>query len=386
MRISVVGPTYPFRGGIAHYTTFMVRQLRAAGYAAPLYSFTRQYPRWLVGGRSDRDPSSSPLRVDCEYILDPVNPFTWWQLYRRVRADHPDVLILQWWVPYWTPCLTVISSLIKRNTETKIMFICHNVVPHEGGGVIDRRLALTVLRLGDALLVHSEQDRYRLLALLPNARVIKAQIPSYSELVRHDDSSRVAALRRDLGIAEHAPVLLFFGFVRPYKGLEYLIQAMARVRERLPDAHLLVVGEFWISPEFYQRYASEFGVAQAMTVVNRYVPNEDLQPYFDLADVVVLPYVSATQSAVVQLAFGFGKPVITTRVGGLYEVVEDGVNGLVVPPQDEGALAEAIIRYFSEDLAAPFCANVAAQAITGFSWQELVTTIEQAARDLGVRG
>ena len=386
MRISVVGPTYPFRGGIAHYTTFMVRQLRAAGYAAPLYSFTRQYPRWLVGGRSDRDPSSSPLRVDCEYILDPVNPFTWWQLYRRVRADHPDVLILQWWVPYWTPCLTVISSLIKRNTATKIMFICHNVVPHEGGGVIDRRLALTVLRLGDALLVHSEQDRYRLLALLPNARVIKAQIPSYSELVRHDDSSRVAALRRDLGIAEHAPVMLFFGFVRPYKGLEYLIQAMARVRERLPDAHLLVVGEFWISPEFYQRYASEFGVAQAMTVVNRYVPNEDLQPYFDLADVVVLPYVSATQSAVVQLAFGFGKPVITTRVGGLYEVVEDGVNGLVVPPQDEGALAEAIIRYFSEDLAAPFCANVAAQAITGFSWQELVTTIEQAARDLGVRG
>ena len=386
MRISVVGPTYPFRGGIAHYTTFMVRQLRAAGYAAPLYSFTRQYPRWLVGGRSDRDPSSSPLRVDCEYILDPVNPFTWWQLYRRVRADHPDVLILQWWVPYWTPCLTVISSLIKRNTATKIMFICHNVVPHEGGGVIDRRLALTVLRLGDALLVHSEQDRYRLLALLPNARVIKAQIPSYSELVRHDDSSRVAALRRDLGIAEHAPVLLFFGFVRPYKGLEYLIQAMARVRERLPDAHLLVVGEFWTSPEFYQRYASEFGVAQAMTVVNRYVPNEDLQPYFDLADVVVLPYVSATQSAVVQLAFGFGKPVITTRVGGLYEVVEDGVNGLVVPPQDEGALAEAIIRYFSEDLAAPFCANVAAQAITGFSWQELVTTIEQAARDLGVRG
>ncbi len=386
MRISVVGPTYPFRGGIAHYTTFMVRQLRAAGYAAPLYSFTRQYPRWLVGGRSDRDPSSSPLRVDCEYILDPVNPFTWWQLYRRVRADHPDVLILQWWVPYWTPCLTVISSLIKRNTATKIMFICHNVVPHEGGGVIDRRLALTVLRLGDALLVHSEQDRYRLLALLPNARVIKAQIPSYSELVRHDDSSRVAALRRDLGIAEHAPVMLFFGFVRPYKGLEYLIQAMARVRERLPDAHLLVVGEFWTSPEFYQRYASEFGVAQAMTVVNRYVPNEDLQPYFDLADVVVLPYVSATQSAVVQLAFGFGKPVITTRVGGLYEVVEDGVNGLVVPPQDEGALAEAIIRYFSEDLAAPFCANVAAQAITGFSWQELVTTIEQAARDLGVRG
>ncbi len=386
MRISVVGPTYPFRGGIAHYTTLMVRQLRAVGYAAPLYSFTRQYPRWLVGGRSDRDPSNSPLRVDCEYILDPINPFTWWRLYRRVRADHPDVLILQWWVPYWTPCLTAIASMIKRNTTIKIFFICHNVVPHEGGGVIDRRLALTVLRHGDAMIVHSEQDRYRLLALLPNAQVIKAQIPSYSELVRHDVTSRVAALRRELGIPDGAPVLLFFGFVRPYKGLEYLIQALARVREHLPNAQLLVVGEFWTSAEFYQRYASEFGVGQAMTVVNQYVPNEDLQPYFDLADVVVLPYISATQSAVVQLAFGFGKPVITTRVGGLYEVVEDGVNGLVVPPQDERALADAIIRYFAENLAAPFSAHVAAHAAQSFSWQQLVTTIEQAARDLGVKG
>jgi glycosyltransferase involved in cell wall biosynthesis len=386
VRISVVGPTYPFRGGIAHYTTFMVRQLRASGYAAPLYSFTRQYPRWLVAGRSDRDPSNAPLRVDCEYILDPINPFTWWQLYRRVRADHPDVLILQWWVPYWTPCLAAIAGMVKRNTQIKIIFICHNVVPHEGGGVIDRRLALTVLRYGDALLVHSEQDRYRLLALLPKAHVIKAQIPSYSGLVRHDDGSREAALRRELGIAEDAQVLLFFGFVRPYKGLEYLIQAMARVREQLPSAHLLVVGEFWTSPEFYQRYADEFGVSEAITLVNRYVPNEDLQPYFDMADVVVLPYISATQSAVVQLAFGFGKPVITTRVGGLYEVVEDGVNGLVVPPQDERALADAIIRYFTEQLAAPFAANVVAATAHSFSWQELVRTIEQAARDLGVQG
>ncbi|NNJ09832.1 glycosyltransferase [Chloroflexales bacterium ZM16-3] len=384
MRISVVGPTYPFRGGIAHYTTFMVRHLRAAGHVAPLYSFTRQYPRWLVSGRSDRDPSNTPLREDCEYILDPINPFTWWQLYRRVRTDHPDVLILQWWVPYWTPCLTAIASMIKRNTKVKIIFICHNVVPHEGGGVIDRRLALTVLRRGDALIVHSEQDRYRLLALLPNAQVIKAQIPSYGGLVRHDVRSREVALRGELGIPERAQVLLFFGFVRPYKGLEYLIQAMALVRERLPDTHLLVVGEFWTSPEFYQSYAHEFGVESAMTVVNRYVPNEELQPYFDMADVVVLPYVSATQSAVVQLAFGFGKPVITTRVGGLYEVVEDGVNGLVVPPQDERALADAIIRYFAEDLAASFGANVVAGAAHSFSWQELVDTIEQAARDLGV--
>ena len=219
MRICVVGPTYPFRGGIAHYTTLLVRYLREAGHTAPLFSFTRQYPRWLFPGKSDRDPSATPLRVDCEYILDPSNPLTWWQLYRRVRAEHPDVLLLQWWVPYWTPCLTTIAYLIKRNTPIKLVFICHNVVPHEGGGVLDRRFALTVLRHGDALIVHSEQDRYRLLALLPQAHVVKAHHPTYADLADQSSTSP-AHVRRDLGLAAETQLLLFFGFVRPYKGLE----------------------------------------------------------------------------------------------------------------------------------------------------------------------
>ena len=173
--------------------------------------------------------------------------------------------------------------------------------------------------------------------------------------------------------------------MRPYKGLEYLIQAMGLVREKVP-AHLLVVGEFWQSPEFFQRYAEEFGVHTAMTIVNRYVPNEDLPQYFDLADAVVLPYIAATQSAVVQVAFGFGKPVITTRVGGLHEVVEDGVTGLIVPPQDEQDLAAAIVRYFEQGLAGPFTENVRRLGATqAFSWQQLVKTMEQLARDLGVK-
>jgi glycosyltransferase involved in cell wall biosynthesis len=382
VRISVVGPTYPYRGGIAHYTTLLVRHLRAAGHDAPLYSFTRQYPRWLFPGKTDKDPSSTPLRVDCDYILDPINPFTWLRLVRRVRADHPDLLVLQWWVPYWTPCLTTIAHLIRRKTRTKIAIVCHNVMPHEGGGFFDRRLALTVLRRGDALIVHSEQDRYKLLALLPEARVVKAQIPSYGELIHQADPAGADALRRQLGLQPDTPVLLFFGFVRPYKGLEYLIQALPQIRARIP-AHLLVVGEFWSSPEFYERYAREFGIAQHITFVNRYVPNEELQPYFDLADVVVLPYVSATQSAVVQLAFGFNKPVITTRVGGLHEVVHDGVTGLIVPPQDEQALADAVIRFYQEPIGAAIRATMAAGGATGaFTWNDLVHTLEQIYHDL----
>jgi glycosyltransferase involved in cell wall biosynthesis len=376
MRICVVGPTYPYRGGIAHYTTLLVKHLREAGHWVRLYSFTRQYPRWLFPGKTDKDPSTTPLKVDCEYVLDPMNPLTWWQLCRRVRADAPDMLLLQWWQPYWTPCLTFISRWIKRNTAIRIVYIVHNVVPHDGGGTLDRRLSSTVLQRGDAFIVHSEQDRRRLHALLPHAHVIKTHHPTYVELAEQSCTETNAALREQLGLPPDCPVILFFGFVRPYKGLEYLIQAMPLVRQHRP-VHLLVVGEFWSSPEFYERFARDLHVEHAVTFVNRYVPNEELRPYFDLADVVVLPYVSATQSGVAQLAFGFGKPVITTRVGGLYEVVQDGVNGLLVPPQDEQALADAIVRFYDEHLAAHFAQHNQQQA---FSWADLVKAVEEAQR------
>jgi glycosyltransferase involved in cell wall biosynthesis len=379
VRICVVGPTYPYRGGIAHYTTLLVRHLRATGHWTRLYSYTRQYPTWLFPGKTDQDTSAAPLKVDCEYVLDPVNPITWWRLCRKVRADAPDILLLQWWVPYWTPCLTAISRWIKRNANIPIIYICHNVVPHDGGGTLDRRLATTVLRQGDAFIVHSEQDRHRLQALLPEAKVFKAQIPTYLEVAEQAEPILIDNLREQLGVPADRPTLLFFGFVRPYKGLEYLIQALPLVLQKLP-VHVLIVGEFWTAPEFYRRYAREFGVEQAITIVNRYVANEELKPYFDLASVVVLPYVSATQSAVVQLAFGFEKPVITTRVGGLHEVVHDGLNGLIVPPQDEVALADAIVRYFAEEMHERFTQQIrASQSDDCFSWSALVQVLEQAA-------
>ncbi len=377
MKICVVGPTYPYRGGIAHYTTLLVRHLRAAQHTTRFYSYTRQYPRWLFPGKTDKDPSATPLREDCEYVLDPTNPLTWWRLCRRIRADNPDIVLLQWWVPYWTPSLTMISRWLKKHTRARIVYICHNVVPHDGGGFLDRRFAMTVLRSGDAFIVHSEQDLHRLHALLPGVQAYRTQLPTYAALAERGDTTASERIRQQLGIAPDVAVIMFFGFVRPYKGLEYLIQAMPLVlRQR--KAHLIVVGEFWTSPEFYERYAREYGVADAVTLINRYVPNEELGPFFELADVVVLPYISATQSAVVQLAYGFGMPVITTRVGGLHEVVHDGVSGLVVPPQDEQALAAAIERYFAENLAPAFRAAIREQQQQQFfGWQALVALLEQ---------
>jgi glycosyltransferase involved in cell wall biosynthesis len=385
VKVAVVGPTYPYRGGIAHYTTLLVRHLREAGHLTRLYSFTRQYPRWLFPGKTDKDPSQVKLQVDCEYVLDPINPFTWWRLYRKIRADAPDLLVLQWWVPYWTPCLTMLSRWIKRQTKIPIVYICHNVVPHEGGGILDRRLAMTALRQGDAFVVHSEQDLHRLRAMLPRAVITRTQHPTYQELAAPTPEEQVNALARELGLDLTRPIVLFFGFVRPYKGLEYLIQALPLARREI-DVQLLVVGEFWVGAQFYRRYAREYGVEEAVVFVDRYIPNEELGPFFSLADVVALPYISATQSGVVQLAYGFGKPVITTRVGGLLEVVQDGYNGLVVPPQDEEMLAAAIVRYFNEGLAQMMEQHIAAERGAGrFSWQAMVTILEQTARQIAAR-
>ncbi|HEX6288579.1 MAG TPA: glycosyltransferase [Herpetosiphonaceae bacterium] len=386
MKICIIGPTYPYRGGIAHYTTLLVKHLQSAGHQVKLYSYTRQYPKFLFPGKTDKDPSATTLRVACEYIVDPIQPFSWWRVYRRIRRDAPDLLILQWWVPYWTPSLAAISWLIKRRTKIKLVYICHNVTPHEESGTLDRRLAWVVLRRGDAFIVHSEQDRRKLLALLPQPQVWRTNLPTYEafqQLTAHARPS--TSIRKTLNL-DGKQVLLFFGFVRPYKGLEYLIHALPLVRENLPNAHLLVVGEFWSGRQAYMAYARQAGVEDQITVIDQYVPNEDLPDYFEAADVVVLPYVSATQSAVVQLAFGFGKPVITTRVGGLYEVVQDGYNGLVVPPQNEEALAAAIVRYFNEGLAEPMREHIAAERNTGrFSWREVIEALEAIDRQVRAR-
>jgi glycosyltransferase involved in cell wall biosynthesis len=376
MRICVVGPTYPYRGGIVHYTTLLVRHLRAAGHSVRLYSFVRQYPRRLFPGETDMDPSSARLAVDCEYVLDPLVPTSWLRLARKVRDFEPDLLVLQWWVPYWMPSFATIARLVKRRTNIRVVYVCHNVLPHEGGGALTRLIAKAALRGGDGFVVHSEQDRSRLLALLPNAHVLRAHLPTYAELAELGVAGRRAPGGHE---QEREPVLLFFGFIRPYKGLEYLIRALPRVLERL-RVHLLVVGESWERPETYEDCARRLGVEQAVTFVDRYVPNEELPQYFEQADVVVLPYVSASQSAVVQLAFGFGKPVITTSVGGLPEVVRDGVNGIVVPPCDSEALAAAIIRFLDDRQLSERLAENAQLSAKAFSWEQLVSQIVAASR------
>ncbi len=371
MKYVLIGPTYPYRGGISHYTTLLYQHLSAA-HEVKLYSFKRQYPAFLFPGRTDRDPSRSPLRADCEYLLDPSNPLTWLETFRRIKRGQPDALILQWWVPYWALTFASIAFLVRKFTPTRVLFICHNVLPHEGSA-IDRLSAKLALGQGHYFIVQSEKDLNDLKRLLPGAQVRRTAHPIYEALAL-DRKMTDEEAKRQLGL--EGKVLLFFGFVREYKGLKYLLKAIPQVMGKI-DAHLLVVGEFWDDKLSYLKLIEELGIAPAVTIIDRYIPNEELGLYFSAADVVVLPYVDATQSGVTQLAYGFEKPVITTLVGGIPEVVKDGETGMIVPPEDSEALGEAIARYFEEDLGARFTLNIRAQVQGGtFSWKGLVRLIE----------
>lgn len=369
MKYVLIGPTYPYRGGISHYTTLLYQHLSTI-HETKLYSFKRQYPAFLFPGRTDKDPSGSPLQVPCEYLLDPLNPLTWLETFRRTKRERPDAVIIQWWVPYWALALASVAFLLRRFVSTKVVFICHNVLPHEGS-VVDKLLTRLALGQGQYFILQSQKDLSNLKALLPDAQAVRTILPLYDAAQWEVMEDAVA--KNALGL--DGPVMLFFGFIRKYKGLEYLIRAMPEVLRDI-TAQLLIVGEFWEDRAPYLKMIKELGLGRSVTVVDRYVPNEEVGLYFSAADVVVLPYADATQSAVVSLAYAFDKPVITTGVGGLPEVVTDGETGFVVPPRDSEALAAAIVKFFQGDCAPRFTANVKARK-DALSWPSLVTLIEE---------
>ena len=362
-RFCLIGPTYPYRGGIAHYTTLLAQELRLE-HEVLLLSFSRQYPAWLFPGRSDRDPSERPLRTGAEYLLDPLNPISWWRTLRRIKEWQPEVVVIPWWVPFWAPAWATVGQGIKRlRPAPKVLFICHNVLPHEKG-LLDKMALRMALASGDGFVVHARTDSQRLLTQFPQARIVVSPLPTYAGL-----GQEPAEL--SLSLPADTPIALFFGLVRPYKGLDVLLEALALLKRPL---HLIIAGEFWQDEVEYQAQIRRLELETAVTIMNRYVPDEEVVALMQTADVVILPYRRATQSAIVQVAFGYGKPIITTNVGGLAEAVVHECTGLIVPPEDPQQLAAAIERFFVEDLGPFFVENIGREN-DRFAWKHLCKTL-----------
>ncbi len=369
-KIVLIGPVYPYKGGIAHYTSLLYRAL-SQKYDVEMISYKMQYPRFLFR-REQKDYRNDVFRIeDAQFLLHTADPFNIIRTASKIRRMHPDLVIIQWWHPYFAPCYRILEAALGR--KIRKMFICHNVFPHERFP-FDRALTKLVLNKADYFLLHSERDVDDLRAIRPDAQYRLNPHPTYNAFrIRNLTKSQA---REELLLPVDEKVLLFFGFVREYKGLKHLIKAMPEVKRRLGNVRLIVAGAFGSDRVSYRRMIDDNGANDCIEVVDRYIADNEVEKYFAACDIAVLPYESATQSGIVQIAFGFGKPVIVTNVGGLPDVVADGQTGYIVERGDPGQLADAIVRFYENDMAERFEAQVRREA-DRFSWDRLVEKIDE---------
>lgn len=348
MRVYIIGPVYPFRGGISHSNTLLCENLSKKHYLKVL-SFKRMFPSFLYPGRDQKEVTKKNISLNVEYIIDSINPVTWIKTFFMIKKEKTDFLIFQWWTPFFTPSFFVIASLTRLFTKTKISIICQNVLSHERA-FLDLFLTKLFFITPHLFIVLSKQDIKVLKSIMPNARVRYLIEPTYEKVFKANELSKSEA-KRILDLKTR--VILFFGVIRDYKGLTYLIKAMPEILGKI-EVKLLIVGEFWQDKKKYIEEIEGLKIAKNVRIIDRYVSDEEAILYFSAADVVVLPYISSTESGVIQLAYGLNKPIITTNVGGNPDLIENNKTGLIVPPKDVSSLANVIIAYFKYDMEEKF--------------------------------
>jgi len=367
MRLTIIGPVFPFRGGIAHHTTLLAKALSESNHQVMVVSFKRQYPAWFYPGQSDRDPSLQPLRVDAEYLVDPIYPWTWLHTAKKIVQFQPQAVIVPWWTTFWAPAFLCLCLLLKRR-EIAVIFLVHNVIPHETRWW-DAWSSRQVFKLGKAFLVQTVRERERLLTLIPQALIAVSPHPIYSmfnqgRLTKHEARNR-------LGLPLARSILLFFGIVRPYKGLNQLVEALAFLQDWEKDVHLLVAGEFWDDKSGYLDQIQRLGLSSRVTIYDSYIPNEEVGIFFSASDLFVAPYIGGTQSGAVKLALGFGLPaIISDCIIDDILIEDDRVR--IVPAGNPRELATAIEEALQTGLSQPDNSNTRPHR----SWFELVEAIE----------
>lgn len=369
-KIIMIGPVYPYKGGISHYTGLMYREL-VKHNDVEMLTYKMQYPKILFH-KEQRDYSNDSFKIDgASYMLHTANPFNIIRTARYIRHQRPDMVLIQWWHPYFAPCYFLLERFMGKQN---LVFVCHNVFPHERFPM-DKLLTRLALKHGKHYIVHAKEEGKELEKIKERPDYTVTPHPTYNAF-RFEGLSKEQARDR-LDIEYDKKVLLFFGYVREYKGLKYLLQALPRIVRNLDgQVQLWVVGEFGADREEYKELINRLEIGDYVNVVDSYTPDREVEQYFAAADLVVLPYVSATQSGIVQIAYGFIKPVIVTNVGGLPDVVEDGKTGYVVEPEKPEEIAEAVCRFYEEDVERRLIENIEKET-QRFSWERMGEVIER---------
>lgn len=375
MRIVICGPAHPYRGGIAAYNERLAQQLLQEGDAAAIYTFRLQYPSILFPGKTQYDHGYAPEGIPITRAINSVNPLNWFSIGLRLRRTRPDLVIMRYWLPFLAPALGFIARLVRSNGVTKVITIFDNVVPHEKH-FGDKMLTRFFVRSIDAALVMTksvENDLRQFSAELPCIISPHPLFDNYSVPV-----SRAEAMVK-LKLCPAEKFILFFGFIRGYKGLDLLLRAMAEECVRELPVRLIVAGEFYEDEKPYFDLIHNLDIADRIIIHSHFISNDEVKYYFSAASLVVQPYRSATQSGVTQVAYHFNKPMVVTNVGGLAEIVPDRVCGYVVEP-DPAAIAGAICDFFNGD-EDRFASGIEAQK-KEYTWDRLTEALRSVAREV----
>lgn len=370
MNIVIMGTAHPYRGGLAAFNERMASQFIKEGHNVEIYNFSLQYPSILFPGKTQYTDEEAPKGLIIKRKVNSINPFNWVKVGKELKKKAPDILIVKFWLPFMGPSLGTICRMVRKNCKTKVICIADNIIPHEhrpGDMLFTKYFSHGI----DGWIGMSKEVYNDVLKVVMNPK--RALVPhpvfdNYGEVI-----SREEALKR-LNLEKEYRYLLFFGFIREYKGLDILLKAMgeAAIAKR-NDIKLIVAGEFYGDSAPYFKLIADYNLEGRVILRTDYIPNEAINSYFCASDLIVQPYKTATQSGVTQIGYHFGKPMLVTNVGGLPEIIGDKVSGYVVEPK-ESAIANAIADFYDNDRYDSF-ATATLERKKEFEWDRLTEAI-----------
>ena len=366
--IKIIGPAYPYRGGIATTNERLAQEFLSMGFDVDIETFTVQYPSFLFPGKTQYNLKEAPEGLTIKRTINSIDPLNWIRVGRRIRREKPDLVIIRYWLPFMAPSLGTIAGLIRKNRHTKVICLADNIIPHEHRPG-DQLLTNYFIQRIDGLIAMSK-------SVLTDGQSFRKDLPvGYCPHPIFDNYGQRLSFetaKEKLNLDVNTNYLLFFGFIRDYKGLDLLLNAFADTRLRKFPVKLLVAGEYYSSPEPYLELIKKNGLEDLIELRTDFIADEEVNLYFSAADMVVQPYKSATHSGVTQIGYHFNKPMLVTNVGGLAEIIPDGKIGYVVEPESQ-KIADALVDFYANDRMAEFEANMVEEK-KKFSWMNMVNT------------
>lgn len=369
MKVIILGSAHPLRGGLASYNERLAREFVRQGHSVQIYTFSLQYPSFLFPGTSQYSDQPAPDDLYIHVKVNSVNPLNWLQVGREIAKLKADLMIVKFWLPFMGPCLGTISRIVKGNKKTKVISIIDNIIPHEKR-FGDFQLAQYFANSVDGFIAMSDSvlhDLEKFDSKKPKVFSPHPLFDNFGEAVKKPEAYE------KLGLEINTEYILFFGFIRDYKGLDLLLKAMADERVRKLNLKLIVAGEFYTQAKPYWDLITELNIADKLMMRTDFIPDNEVRYFFCAADMVVQPYKHATQSGVTQICYHFDRPMLVTNVGGLPEIVPNGKVGYVVEPEPK-AIADALVDFYTNHREFAMRDNIKSEK-KKYAWSEMLSRI-----------